>query len=405
MKLVDKIIELSNKYEREIIHNRRRIHENPELSFCEYETSKFVEEELKKLGLEVDRGMAGTGVVGLLQGKDEGKILLLRADMDALPLNEEIHLEFKSKNKGVMHACGHDVHTANLLGVAKILCELKNEFRGTVKFVFQPAEESGGGGREMVRLGVLQKPKVDAAIALHVMPIEEGVILISDKNVSAYSDSFTLRIKGKKAHTSRPQDGVDAINIAANIVVALNSILSKNLDPFETATFSIGKINGGTAVNIVSDYVEIEGMIRSLSKEGRSAIKSKIESISKDIANTYEGKCVFEFKPGYAAIYNDEALTYQIRNSFNEYYLELIKDIDHNIYNEGNSKRYIITDGKPMLGAEDFGFYAQKVPTCFYRVGTGDYAPAHNSKFLINERYIKLCTRTMTLAAIEYLNS
>ena len=405
VKLVNKIIDLSNRYEEEIINNRRRIHENPELSFCEYETSKFVEEELKKLGLEVYSGIAETGVVGLLQGKSEGKVLLLRADMDALPLDEETDIEFKSKNKGVMHACGHDVHTVNLLGVAKIMCELKNEFHGTIKFVFQPAEEKGGGGREMVRLGVLQNPKVDAAIALHVMPIEEGRILISDKNVSAYSDSFILQVKGKKAHTSRPQDGVDAINIAANIVVTLNSILVKNLDPFEIATFSIGKISGGSAVNIVPDYVSIKGMIRSVGKEARNVLKDKIESISKDIAKVYEGECVFEFNPGYPSIYNNEILTHQIRENFKKNYSELIKDIDSNIYNEGDLKRYIISDGKPMLGAEDFGFYAQKVPACFYRVGVGNYAPAHSSKFFVDEKYIKLCTRTMALAAIKYLNS
>lgn len=397
---ISKILELSNKYETEIIANRRRIHENPELSFKEYETSAFVKSELKKYGIKFQENIAGTGVVGIIEGKNNGKVLLLRADMDALPLKEETDLEFKSKNEGVMHACGHDVHTANLLGVAKILNELKNEFSGTVKIVFQPAEESGGGGRKMVEDGILENPLVDAAIALHIMPDEEGFITISDKNITSYSDSFTLDVKGVKAHTSKPQEGIDAINIAANIVVALNSILSKNIDPFEVGTFSIGKINGGTAINIVSDNVVLQGMIRTTSKKVREIIKSKIEEISKGIAKTYGGECDFKFREGYPSVYNDQELTRIIKDKFIDNYSDLIKDIDPS---KADRKDLINLDRKTVLGAEDFGFFAQKVPSCYYMVGTGQYAPAHNSNFFVNENYIKLCTRTMVLAALEYL--
>lgn len=399
---ISKILELSNKYESEIIKNRRKIHSNPELAFKEYQTSALVKEELIKYGIQVQGNISGTGVVGLLSGKERGKVLLLRADMDALPINEATDVEFKSKNKGIMHACGHDVHTANLLGVAKILSELKDEFLGTIKFVFQPAEESGGGGRKMVEEGVLENPKVDAAIALHIIPIEEGFINITDRNVTSYSDSFTLNVKGLKAHTSKPQDGIDAINIAANIVVALNSIMSKNIDPFEVGTFSIGKINGGDAVNIVSDNVVLKGMMRTTSKDGRQIFKSKIEDISKGIAKTYGGECSFEFKEGYPSVYNDIELTNIIKNKFKENYRELMEDIDPL---KSRRKDLINLERKPILSAEDFGFFAMNVPSCFYMVGTGDYAPGHSPTFFVNEQYIKLCTRSMVLAAIEYLNN
>lgn len=399
---ISKILELSNKYEDEIIGNRRKIHENPELSFEEYETSALVREELEKYGIKLQESIAETGVVGILEGKSAGRVLLLRADMDALPLDEGEDLEFKSKNPGVMHACGHDVHTANLLGVARILSEMKDEFKGTIKFVFQPAEERGGGGRIMVEEGVLENPKVDAALALHIMPDEEGFITISDKNVTSYSDRFTLEVKGLKAHSSKPQQGVDAINIAANIIVALNSVLSKNIDPFEVGTFSIGMIEGGSAINIIPDKVVLRGMMRTTSESGRNTIKEKIEEISKGIARTYGGDCGFKFKEGYPSVYNDIELTGLIKTKFKENYGKLLEDID----SEKARRRDLINEErKLMLGAEDFGFFAKNVPSCFYMVGTGDYAPAHNPNFFVNEDYIKLCTRSMVLAALEYLNS
>lgn len=403
MSILDKIIKLSNKYEEHVINLRRKIHQNPELSFDEYGTRELIINELEKLGIEYERGIAGTGILATLYGKEEGKVLLLRAEMDALPIEEDIEIDFKSVNKGVMHACGHDVHIANLLGVAKILSDLKEEFNGTIKFMFQPGEEKGGGGRKMIAEGILQNPKVDAAIALHIMPIRQGEILISDSNITAYSDGFTIKVYGKSAHTSKPQDGVDAINIAGNIIVSLNSIISKHLDPRDAATFSIGKIKGGTSNNIVPDYVELSGMIRATTKESRNIIRGKSESISKGIANTFGGDCSFEIREGYPSIFNDEVLTEFIRNSFRTNYLEMIKDIDEKIYKENDINKYIINH-KPLLTADDFGYISNIVPSTYYMVGTGDFAPGHSSKFFVDERYIKLCTRTMALAALEYLN-
>ncbi len=403
MSILDKIIKLSNKYEEHVINLRRKIHQNPELSFDEYGTRELIINELEKLGIEYERGIAGTGILATLYGKEEGKVLLLRAEMDALPIEEDIEIDFKSVNKGVMHACGHDVHIANLLGVAKILSDLKEEFNGTIKFMFQPGEEKGGGGRKMIAEGILQNPKVDAAIALHIMPIRQGEILISNSNITAYSDGFTIKVYGKSAHTSKPQDGVDAINIAGNIIVSLNSIISKHLDPRDAATFSIGKIKGGTSNNIVPDYVELSGMIRATTKESRNIIRGKSESISKGIANTFGGDCSFEIREGYPSIFNDEVLTEFIRNSFRTNYLEMIKDIDEKIYKENDINKYIINH-KPLLTADDFGYISNIVPSTYYMVGTGDFAPGHSPKFFVDEKYIKLCTRTMALAALEYLN-
>lgn len=403
MSILYKILTLSDKYEEYVINIRRKIHQYPELSFNEYKTSELITTELEKLGFEVIKGIASTGVIATLQGKGEGKVLLLRADIDALPIEEETEIEFKSINKGVMHACGHDVHTANLLGVAKILSDLKEEFKGTIKFMFQPGEEKGGGGRKMIEEGILHNPEVDAALALHIMPIRQGEILISNNNITAYSDGFTIKVFGKSAHTSKPQDGVDAINIAGNIIVSLNSIISKYLEPRDVATFSIGKIKGGTSNNIVSDYVELSGMIRATTKESRDTMREKLESISKGIANTLGGDCSFELREGYPSIVNDENLTELIRSSFRNNYLEIIKDIDEKIYREKDINKYIINH-KPLLTADDFGYISQIVPSTYYMVGTGDFAPGHSTNFYVDEKYIKLCTRTMALAALEYLN-
>lgn len=394
---IEKIKSLSEKYKNKVIELRRTIHANPELSFQEYKTSELVKKELLSLGLEVKDNIAKTGVTAVLRGKGEGKTLLLRADMDALPLQEEAPVDYISKNPGVMHACGHDFHTANLLGVAMILNEMKDDFSGTVKFVFQPAEENGGGGRSMVNEGVLENPKVDAAMALHVMPELEGIVSLRYGASSAYSDGFTLKIHGKKAHTSKPQDGVDAILIAGHIIVALQSILTRNIDPFAISTFSLGKISGGSAPNIVPDYVEINGMMRNLDKTARQTLIENIEKISKSITESMGGSLEFLFKEGYPSVVNDTEMVDLVNNSAREYY--------SSIYPNENIDKFINLGTKPMLGAEDFGFFAQKVPSCFFIVGSGNYAPSHNSCFQINDEKITTTTLSvMVNSAINFLN-
>lgn len=407
--MLKKIIELTNKYEEETIRLRRMIHQNPELSGKEYDTSKLVEEELFKLGLEAKK-IGETGILcvlngeGILNKEQKYKTLMLRADMDALPIEEDLDLEFKSKNIGIMHACGHDVHTANLITVAKILNELKDKWSGTIKFLFQPAEEKGAGAMDMIRNGVLKSPDVDFAMALHIMPIEKGKVLINHGNITAYSGGFIIRVKGKSAHSRKPQEGIDAINIAGHIIVSLNSILSKDISPLSRATFSIGQIIGGKASNIIADDVELKGMIRSLDKDAQEIIKTKTEEISKGIAKTFGGNCEFVFHEGYPSVFNDESTTKLLGNLFRENFLDIIEDIDKRVYNKNSPDKYILKDAQPIMASEDFGFYSEQLPSIYYMVGTGDYAPGHSSTFYVDEKWIKFCTRTMLIGALKILN-
>lgn len=403
MNITKSVIELSNIYEADIIKLRRKIHEYPEIAFKEIQTSKTIKYELEKLGLEVQSKIAQTGIVSILKGASDGKVLLLRADMDALPIEEMTGLPFSSKCAGVMHACGHDVHSAVLVGVARILKALDKEWRGTVKLVFQPAEESGGGGRKMIQEGILENPHVDACLALHVTDSElPGTIAFGKKNVTAYSDKFIIKVLGKASHSAEPQEGVDAINIAAHIIIALNSIIKNEISPLETVTFSIGEIKGGTAPNIISDQVELVGMMRNTTKETRIKMIHRLQEISQKTAETFNGKVDFTLIEGYTSVYNEENLAEKLKRSVKENYKLLMDDIG--LVEDDRVDKYVFDFDKPFLGAEDFGFYSQERPSCFFRVGTGNKTSVHTPQFIVDEKYIKLCVRTMVLSALEYLN-
>lgn len=396
----NRIIELSNQYEDSVLKLRREIHGDPELSFKEIKTAQRVKKALEETGLTVREGIAKTGLIADLQGRAPGKTLLLRADMDALPLMEENDLPFRSANKGVMHACGHDVHTANLVGVAKILNALKTEWEGTVRFVFQPAEESGGGGREMIREGILDDIPIDASMALHTMTTQKpGRFSVGFKNVTSYSDRFQITVHGKKTHSAQPQNGTDAIHIAAHIIVAVNSILTKNINPMDRATYSFGMINGGTAPNIIPDLVEMTGMMRNVTSSTREILRSQIKSIAEGIASAMGGSAEFNFFEGYSSVYNDPEITNFVAREIEANASQWLSDIDP----EATTDNLLLRETEPILGAEDYGFYTQRVPSCFYRVATGDTAPAHSSKFMVQEKYIKLCTRSMASLALSYL--
>lgn len=403
MNITKSVIELSNIYEADIIKLRRKIHEYPELAFKEIQTSGIIKHELEKLGLEVQSKIAQTGLVSILKGAGDGKVLLLRADMDALPIEEMTGLPFSSKCAGVMHACGHDVHSAVLVGVARILKALDKEWRGTIKLVFQPAEESGGGGRKMIQEGILENPHVDACLALHVNDGElPGTIAFGKKNVTAYSDKFIIKILGKSSHSAEPQEGVDAIYIAAHIIIALNSIVKYEIAPSETATFSIGQIQGGTAPNIISNQVELVGMMRNTTKETRIKMIHRLQEISQKTAETFDGKVDFTLIEGYTSVYNDENLTEKLKIKIKENYKLLADDIDS--VGDKCIDKYVFDLDKPFLGAEDFGFYSQERPSCFFRVGTGNETSVHTPQFMVDEKYMKLCVRTMAISALEYLN-
>jgi amidohydrolase len=400
--LIEKVLALSDQIEAEVIQIRRDIHKHPELSFKEKMTARLVADRLRLMNVKVTEGIAGNGVIGIIEGRSAGKAIALRADMDALPLQENTGLEFASVNPGVMHACGHDFHTANLLGVAYILSNLRQEWDGTLKLIFQTGEENGGGAREMIKEGILETPRVEALIGMHLLPAPIGCLSLGYGINTAFSDRITLTVKGKKAHTSRPQEGVDAIVIAAQIINTLQTILTRQIDPAETATFSFGKINGGTASNIVPDFVEIVGTMRCFSLDIRETIKASIEKLASSIAAGMGGECDVAFREGYPAVVNDVRL------------INMVKDIASSLYGEigkrapgvisGPVQEMIKIEG-PRLAAEDFGFYSQKVPACLYWVGTGSLISLHSSDFTVNEDIAKITLPLMSITALAMLQA
>jgi amidohydrolase len=398
--LMGKVLGLSDQIESEVIRIRRDIHQHPELSFKEERTARLVADRLRLMGVKVTEGIAGNGVMGIIEGRSDGKTVALRADMDALPLQENSGLAFESVNPGVMHACGHDFHTANLLGVAYILSSLRQEWDGTLKLIFQTGEENGGGAREMIKEGILENPRVEALIGMHVLPAPMGYLSLGYGASTAYSDRITLIVKGKKAHTSKPQQGVDAIVIAAQVINALQTVLTRHIDPTEAATFSLGKINGGTASNIVPDFVEIVGTMRCVSLDIRETIKASITKIASSIAAGMGGECEVAFREGYPAVVNDERLT------------NLVKDVACSLYGEIRRRtpdvisgpvQEIIKIDSPRLAAEDFGFYSQKAPSCLYWVGIGSLIPLHSSDFTVNETIAKITLPLMSATALAIL--
>lgn len=388
---------LTDELEQHTLEIRHEIHANPELSFHEFATSRIVCRELDRIGVPYEESPCKPGIIATIDSGKPGKFLMLRADMDALPIQEKTGLPFASKVPGVMHACGHDIHTSNLLTVAEVLNRTKNEWHGKVKLVFQPAEENGGGGREMIKAGLMDEVP-DACFALHVENGIPGKIVVGSRYLTAYSDSYKITVHGKAAHSSTPEEGVDAVYIAASIVTALHGIISRNISPMDRATLNVGMIHGGTAPNIIADEVTLGVMLRNLSKESREAMMKKIETISNGIAESMGGSCELAFRAGYAAVYNDEKFSDFVADTFRKY-----EDSIHADLGDGKPDDWLITGEHPLLGAEDFGFYSQKAPSCMIWVGVGGNSPKHSPGFCVDERYIKLCTRAMAATALEYL--
>lgn len=385
---VDKKIALQidqeiEKIRSEIIKIRRFIHMNPELSNREFETSKLISSKLSSLGLEVTTGIAKTGVVGLLRGSQTGPTIALRADMDALPIQELTDLTFKSLNPGVMHACGHDVHSAIVLGTAMVLVTLKPHLKGNIKFIFQPAEEGPppgeeGGAALMIKEGVLENPAVQAIFGLHVWPENVGEVYFSPGTVMANSDTFQIVIKGKSAHGAIPQEGIDAISLASQIVVSLQSIISRAIDPTDPAVLTIGKIEGGTRANIIADKVTLEGTVRSLSETNRKKIPRLMENLIRGIVHSFGGEYTFNYQQAIPSLYNHPELAQLI--------LPSIKNLI------GEDKVQFI---KPQMVAEDFAYYSQKIPGFYFFLGVKNPksptpTPLHSPYFNPDERSIPL---------------
>lgn len=384
------IIEL----EEELITLRRDFHMHPELGYEEYRTSQIVFEYLNSLGLEVKK-IAKTGVVGLLKGKQPGKTVMLRADMDALPQNEEAEVSFKSVNKGVMHACGHDGHTAMLMIAAKLLCKYKDNIKGNVKFVFQPNEEEAGA-LDMISEGVLEDPKVDAAFGVHLWtPLKSGTIGLSEGPVMAALEEFELEIYGKPGHTGSPHTALDPIIASSNIIQTIQSIQTREIDPLNPITIMIGRINGGTGRNIIAQKVEIGGTIRFLFKNEeveKKALLEKFKRVINGICEAMNVKYDLKFIPSNPSLQNNAKMVSYVRNALLESY-----GTDENI------------EEYRCMAGEDFAEFSQRVPSAFYFIGNGNEVkesmyPHHHPKFSLDEDTLKYGVEMHVRSTLNYLN-
>ena len=386
---------ISNRIYPDLVKLRRDLHQYPELYFREFKTSARVARELVQLKIKAKKGIAKTGVVGLLEGKKSGKTVALRADMDALPILEQTNLTYKSKNTGVMHACGHDVHMTCVIGAAKILSAVKDEWKGNVKFIFQPSEEvHPGGAKPMVQSGVLKNPNVSAIFGLHCDPsIPIGKIGVREGPFMAQADSFDLIVHGMGGHGARPHDGVDAIVVAAQIIQALQTIASRKISPVEPVVISVGKIEGGTARNIICDRVTLKGTARSLNQKVANRIPKLLKEIAGSIAKSAGASAEVIYQTGYPVLINPHETTELARHTITSMF--------------GKDAVYEIR--KPLMGAEDFAYYLQKVPGSFLRLGTrnprkGTYYPWHHPKFSVDENAIKIGASVLAGLAFDSLN-
>jgi len=395
MRLSEKVKELAHEFTPDIVSDRRHIHANPELSFEEYKTSDFIAEKLKSLAIETHTDITDTGVVGLIRGKNpQKKVIALRADIDALPIEETNAVDYKSTNPGVMHACGHDVHTSSLLGVARILNTVKDSFEGTVKLIFQPGEEKiPGGASLMIKAGVLENPSPVNVIGQHVMPaIPAGKIGFREGMYMASADEIYVTIKGKGGHAAMPDKSIDPILIASHIIIALQQIISRNCDPRTPSVLSFGKIIGMGATNIIPDEVKIEGTFRTLDEKWRQEGHKKMKKMAEAIAEGMGAKCEFTILNGYPFLKNNPQLTSRLRG-FAEEYIGKENVVDLDIW----------------MAAEDFAYYTQKVDACFYRLGTGNVSKGitsgvHTPTFNIDETALPLGAGLMAWLAIKELN-
>ncbi|MBL7859185.1 MAG: amidohydrolase [Cyclobacteriaceae bacterium] len=394
MSLLDKVKTLSLAYSEEIIALRRHLHAHPELSYKEFNTVKYVAQQLRTMGIEPQEGVGATGLVAEIKGRNpERRTIALRADMDALPIQEANNVPYRSKNDGVMHACGHDAHTASLLGTAKILHEVSDQFEGTVRMLFQPGEEKNPGGASyMIRDGALENPRPSGIIGQHVFPLlPAGKIGFREGMYMASADEIYLKVIGKGGHGAAPELCIDPIVIASHIIIALQQIISRNASPKQPTVLTFGNITGFGATNIIPNEVNIAGTFRAMNEVWRSSALQKIKKMAESIAEGMGGKCEVDISMGYPYLENNPELTRRIKAAAMEYVgEENVVDID-------------IT-----LGAEDFAYYSQVIPASFYRIGTrneakGITAYVHTPTFDIDEDALKISPGLMAWMALEEL--
>lgn len=389
------IKEKANAYKEEVIAIRRHLHQHPELSFEEYKTAEFIENKLRDFGITEFERIVETGVIALIKGKNpEKKVIALRGDTDALPIVEANDVVYKSQNAGVMHACGHDVHTASLLGVAKILNELKSEFEGTIKLVFQPGEEKIPGGASLViKENGLENPKPSMMYGQHVFPeLEAGKVGFRAGMYMASADEIYVTVKGKGGHGALPQKIIDPVLIASHIIVALQQIVSRGAHPTVPSVLSFGKIIGEGATNIIPNEVKLEGTFRTMNEDWRSLAHAKMKKMAEGIAESMGGECEFTILKGYPFLENDENITARSKQRAIEYLgKENVVDLDL------------------RMTAEDFAFYSQVMPVCFYRLGinnkTKNFGGLHTPTFDIDEAAIETSIGLMSWLAFNELKS
>lgn len=385
---------LVDRYLPKVIELRRHFHQHPELGHQEFATASIVAEVLRELGMEVAEKIEVTGVVGILRGAHPGKTLLLRADMDALPIQEETDLEFASVIPGRMHACGHDGHTANLLGVAMVLSQLKDLIHGTVKFVFQPDEEYDSGAKAMIQLGVLENPKVDAAFGLHLWgSVPEGQVHIKGGPFMAAPDKFTFKVIGKGGHAAMPQLCIDPVLLTVQAINAMQTIISRKKSPFNPAVISYCSLNAVSEYNTIPDEVTVTGTIRSFDSELRAWIIQEMEATLKGVTESQGAHYEFKIAEDFAlpAVINDYELA------------ELVKYAARKVVDSD----LVIEPREPSMGAEDFAFISQKVPSCFFFVGIapeGREVVHHSPGFQWRDENLRPAMLVLAQAAVDYLS-
>jgi amidohydrolase len=388
---MENIHQLVSEHKDLIIKMRRDLHRIPETAYTEKKTSAYVADYLNSLGLEVQTEIAQYGVVGLLKTDRPGPTLMIRADMDALPLKEDTGLDFASQHEGVMHACGHDAHMTMVLGAATVFSRIKNELIGNIKFLFQPAEEGPGGAKPMIEAGVMENPRVDYSIGCHVWPdIPEGTIGVRSGPFLAAMDRFDLKIKGRGGHGAMPHLCKDALEVGTQVVNALQRIASRHMDPLEPTVVTVGTFHAGTAFNIIPGEAELSGTTRTFNPETWNTWEARIEKVIRGVCESMGVDFELKFSPGYPVTINDESAA------------EVVRRCAAKVVGEDR-----VVEPPKTMGGEDFAFYAQHSKGCFFALGVGrnGAAPVHNPKFDFTEDVLLLGTETHCRVGLELLKT
>ncbi|MBN2286565.1 MAG: amidohydrolase [Tissierellales bacterium] len=379
---------------RKIVEIRRDIHKNPELGMCEFRTSQLILDTMENLGIEMVRCPSSTGVFGLLKGDQQGPTLGMRADMDALEVQEETDLSYQSIHKGIMHACGHDGHVAILLGAAMVLSNYKKNIKGQIKFIFQPAEEKSpeGGAQSIIKDGVLQNPNVDAMIGYHIFPqVPVNTVAIKRGVMTASSDVFQIEIHGKGGHPGLPHQSIDPILTTGHIITAIQSIVSRNIDPLDPAVISLGAVNGGSKHNIIPDKMTIKGTARTFSDYNRTLVEKRLSELVHGICSSMGTSATIDYKNGYPYLKNDDELVQKIEASLVDIF----------------SKKNVTEMQQPLSGSEDFAYYAKEVPSAYFVIGgsfdDSQIYPNHHPKFRFNELALQNGVLALTKIALDFL--